>query len=121
MCLDPFNGAMTSRREQLFYHAGLDAYFVTGQQKEEGGRRAYIDMQSAHSLSEEQNNSLRERAAPFDQSSLVNIHVDRCRQIVQMYDLLTKTSAEAPVSALSPAVREKHLPLNTGYFAKLGL
>ncbi len=121
MCKDPFNGAMTERREQLFYHAGLEAYFVTGQQKAENGRRAYIEMLAAHSLTEEQNNVLRGRAAPCDQSSFVNIHVDRQRQSVQMYDRLTQTIAEAPVSALSPAVRAKYPPLNTGYFAKLGL
>ncbi len=121
MCKDPHNGALYERIEQLFFHEGLDAYLVTGQPGPESGLRAYIALKSAHTLTTEQNKTLRATATAFvtGQSGMA-VHVDRQRQMVSLYDELTKTMSEYPVSDLSPAVQEKYPPLKpSNFFTRL--
>lgn len=125
MCIDHFTGALTARTEQLFYHAGLDAYFVTGQ-RGAGGRNAYIEMKSAHTLTPAQQETLQAQAQPFDDKSGMTIEVDRVRQRVVMYDQFTKTNSTALVSDLAPPVQERYVQERypqekVGYFARLGM
>ena len=123
MCMDPHNGALYERIEQLFFHEGLDVYLATGQVAQVGGRRAHIALKSAHTLSAKQNEALRATATTFVAGeNSVAVHVDRQRQIVSLYDERTKTTSEFPVSDLSKAVQEKYPPLKpTNYFDRLAL
>ncbi|HEY0901255.1 MAG TPA: hypothetical protein VGD95_03960 [Micavibrio sp.] len=121
MVKDLFTGAINERVEKLYYHAELDAYLVTGQSQQEGGRRAYVEMRSAHALTAEQNETLAALAEPVTSASGLKVCVSRVRQVVQIYDQLTQTSSEASVATLSPAVREKFPPLKVGFFDRLGM
>ncbi len=123
MCKDPHNGALYERIEELFFHEGLDAYLVTGQSAQAGDRHAYIALKSAHTLTAEQNKTLRATATSFvaGQAGMA-VHVDRQRQMVTLYDEFTKKTSEFPVSDLSPAVQEKYPPLTpSNFFTRLGM
>ncbi len=123
MCKDPHNGALYERIEQLFFHEGLDAYLVTGQPVSTDGPHAYIALKSAHTLTAEQNKALRATATEFvvTQSGMA-VHVDRQRQMVTLYDELTKKTSEFPVTDLSEAVQKKYPPLTpANFFTRLGM
>lgn len=123
MSKDPFTGAIYERTERVFYHAGLDVYLVTGQPKYEGGRRAYVALKSAHTLTPEQNAKLRDIAEDFSLGkSRLTVSVDSHHQRVSIYDQATKEHSSVALAELSPAVQAQYPYRKVpDFFDKLGL